>query len=172
MTTNVNVYQSKINTDNITGTSQDALVSWFGKWNNNIKLKKNYSFQLSANYQSKTNLPVNDNSGGRGGGPFGQAQSSAQGYIRSSWSADFAVKKSFLKNNAASVSLSINDIFRTRVQNQYSESPFFIQNYNRLNNPQTVRLNFTYRFGKMDMSLFKRQSNKSTGTQDAMQMAQ
>ncbi len=172
MTTNVNVYQSKINTDNITGTSQDALISWFGKWNNNIKLKKNYSFQLSANYQSKTNLPVSNNDGGRGGGPFGQAQSSAQGYIRSSWSVDFAVKKSFLKNNAASVSLSINDIFRTRVQDQYSESEYFIQNYNRLNNPQTVRLNFTYRFGKMDMSIFKRQNSKSSGTQDMMQMAQ
>ncbi len=174
MTTNVNVYQSKINTSNIANTTQqDAMVSWFGKLNNTFKLPKSFSIQLSADYQSKTNIPVNNNQGGPGrGGPFGQAQSSSQGYINSYWGADIAVRKSFLKNNAASVSVSMNDIFRTRTQDQYSVSPYFIQNYSRLNNPQMVRVNFTYHFGKMDMSLFKRQNNKASGTQDVMQMAQ
>jgi len=174
LTTNVNVYQSKINTSNIPGSaSQDALVSWFGKLNSNFKLPKSFSIQLSADYQSKTNLPVNNNQGGPGGGgPFGQAQSSSQGYIKSFWGTDIAVKKSFLKNNAASVSVSMNDIFRTRIQDQYSESPYFVQNYSRLNNPQIVRVNFTYHFGKMDVNLFKRQNTKATGAQDLMQMAQ
>ena len=174
ITTNVNVYNSKINTDNIVGsTPQNAIVSWFGKFNTNFKLPKSYTIQLSTDYQSKTNLPINNNQGGPGGGgPFGQAQSSSQGYIRSRWGTDIAVRKSFLKNNAASVSLSFSDIFRTRIQDQYSVSPYFIQDYSRLNNPQTVRVNFTYHFGKMDMSLFKRQNTKSTATQDAMQMGQ
>ena len=174
ITTNINVYNSKINTDNIANsTSQDALLSWFGKFNSNFKLPASFTIQLSADYQSKTNLPINNNQGGPGGGgPFGQAQSSSQGYIRSFWSTDIAVKKTFLKNNAASVSLSFSDVFRTRKQDQYSVSPYFIQDYSRLNNPQMLRLNFTYHFGKMDMSLFKRQNTKSTGTQDAMQMGQ
>jgi ferric enterobactin receptor len=174
LTTNANVYQSKINTSNIPGsTSQDALVSWFGKLNSNFKLPKSFSIQLSADYQSKTNLPINNNQGGPGGGgPFGQAQSSSQGYIKSFWGTDIALKKSFLKNNAASLSVSMNDIFRTRIQDQYSESPYFIQNYSRLNNPQIVRVNFTYHFGKMDVNLFKRQNNKANGAQDMMQMAQ
>ncbi|MGN6604601.1 MAG: outer membrane beta-barrel protein [Ginsengibacter sp.] len=174
LTTNVNVYQSKINTSNIAATaSQDAMLSWFGKLNSTFKLPASFSIQLSADYQSKTNLPVNNNQGGPGrGGPFGQAQSSSQGYINSYWGTDVAVRKSFLKNNAATVSVSMNDIFRTRTQDQYSESPYFIQNYSRLNNPQMVRVNFTYHFGKMDMSLFKRQNNKASGTQDVMQMAQ
>ena len=173
LTTNVNLYQSKINTSNIPGsTSQDALVSWFGKLNSNFKLPKSFSIQLSADYQSKTNLPINNSQGG-GGGPFGQAaQSSSQGYIRSFWGTDIAVKKSFLKNNAASLSVSMNDIFRTRIQDQYSVSPYFIQNYSRLNNPQIVRVNFTYHFGKMDVNLFKRQNMKANATQDMMQMAQ
>ena len=174
ITTNVNLYNSKINTDNIAGsTSQDAILSWFGKLNSNFKLPKSFTIQLSANYQSKTNLPINNNQGGfGGGGPFGQAQNSSQGYIRSFWSTDIAFRKSFLKNNAASVSLSFSDIFRTRIQDQYSVSPYFIQDYSRINNPQMVRLNLSYRFGKMDMSLFKRQNTKSTATQDAMQMGQ
>jgi hypothetical protein len=66
----------------------------------------------------------------------------------------------------------MNDIFRTRIQDQYSESPYFVQNYSRLNNPQIVRVNFTYHFGKMDVNLFKRQNTKATGAQDLMQMAQ
>jgi hypothetical protein len=100
-----------------------------------------------------------------------QAQSSSQGYVKPYWSVDLAVRKAFLKNQAASVSLSISDIFRTRANEQISQSEgIFYQDYYRLNNPQLIRLNFTYRFGKMDMSPFKRQNMKSTGTQDAMQM--
>lgn len=166
VTTNINVYNSKINTDNIAGaTSQDALWSWFGKLNNNFTLPHNFSIQLSGDYQSKTNLPVTSNTG-QPGPPMMQAQSSSQGYIRSFWGVDAAIKKNFLKDNKATVSLSISDIFRTRKQDQYSYSDFFVQNYYRLNNPQLVRLNFSYRFGKMDVSLFKR-TKQSSGLGDA-----
>ena len=170
LTTNINVYNSKINTANVPGAiPQDAIVSWFGKLNNNFKLSKTLSIQLSADYQSKTNLPVNNQQGFMGP-PGMQAQSSSQGYIKAFWGTDIAIKKSFMKNNAAAITLSFNDIFRTRANEQISTSPYFYQDYYRLNNPQMVRINFTYRFGKMDMSLFKRQNMKSTGTQDAMQM--
>lgn len=171
ISTNVNIYQSKINTDNITGGSQDALVSWFGKFNSNFKLPAKFSMQLSVLYQSKTNLPVNAGGGGFGGpGGFGQSQSSSQGYIRSFWGTDIAIKKSFLKNDAASISLSVNDIFKTRKTDQYSTSEYFIQNYLRLRDPQMFRLNFAYKFGKMDMSLFKRKVNSNTsGATEGMQ---
>ncbi|MDQ2862647.1 MAG: outer membrane beta-barrel family protein, partial [Bacteroidota bacterium] len=171
VTTNINVYNSKINTSNIpNAVSQDAMVSWFGKLNNDFKLKNNFIIQLSGNYQSKTNLPVSQNQGMMGP-PGMQAQSSSQGYIKSSWSVDIALRKAFLKNQAASVSLSMSDIFRTRANEQISSSPgIFYQDYYRLNNPQLLRLTFAYRFGKMDMSLFKRKDTKSSGTQDAMQM--
>jgi len=162
LTANINVYNSKINTDNINGTSQAAMWSWFGKINNNFKLPKNFTIQLSGDYQSKTNLPVNNNTG-QPGPPMMQAQSSSQGYIRPFWGVDAAFKKTFLKNNAASITLSISDIFKTRKQDQYSYSEYFVQNYYRLNNPQMIRLNFSYRFGKMDASLFKRQNMKSQG---------
>jgi ferric enterobactin receptor len=173
VTTNLNLYKSKINTDNIAGTSQDAMLSWFGKFNSTFKLPNNFSIQLSADYQSKTNLPVNNSQGGFGGpGGFGQAQSSSQGYIRPFWGMDLAFRKSFLKNNTATVSLSFSDMFRTRKQDQHSESIYFVQDYYRLNNPQMVRLNFSYRFGKMDISVLKRQNSKSSATSDAMQMGQ
>ncbi|MBS1575228.1 MAG: TonB-dependent receptor [Bacteroidetes bacterium] len=161
VTTNINFYNSKINTDNISGSSQDALWSVFGKLNNNFKLPKNYTIQLSVDYQSKTNLPINNSQGF--GPPMSQAQSSSQGYIRPFYGVDVAFKKTFLKNQAASVTLSFNDIFATRKNDQHSEGIGFVQDYYRLNNPQMIRLNFTYRFGKIDMSLFKRQNLKAQG---------
>ncbi len=166
---NLNLYKSKINTDNLNTPSQDALLSWFGKWNNNFKLPANFTIQLSANYQSKTNLPVNQNK--QMFGPPQSAQSSSQGYILPYWTTDVAIKKTFFKNQAGALTLSVNDIFKTGANEQISFANNFYQDYYRLNNPQLVRLNFSYRFGKMDISLFKRQNkNQGQGLQDASQM--
>jgi ferric enterobactin receptor len=184
MNANVNLYNSKINSENINGVSQDAIWSSFAKVNNTFKLPKNFRLQLSATYQSRTNLPVNDGGGGfggmggggsrggGGGGNFGSfSQSAAQGYIKSNYGVDFAVQKSFLKQNAASVTFNISDIFRTRRFAQYSESAFFIQNSYRLPDVPMMRLTFSFRFGQMDMSLFKRKNSRSEmeATQGAMQ---
>jgi len=168
---NVNIYNSYINTDNVSGTSQDAIWSWFGKINNTYKLPKNFKIQLSGTYQSKTNIPISQGGGFMGGGPMGGAQSAAQGYIHSNWGVDAALQKSFLKNNAASVTFNVSDIFRTRKYQQYSESAFYIQNNYRLNDVPMMRLTFSFRFGQMDMSLFKRKNIKgeSEGAQGAMQ---
>lgn len=169
ISTNLNVYNSKVNTDNVSTTSQSALWSWFGKFNSNFKLPSNFAIQFTSTYQSKTNLPINNNPG-MGGPPMMQSQSASQGYIRSSWGMDVAFKKSFLKNNAASVSVSINDILKTRTNSQYSSSDYFVQNYSRLRDPQMIRLNLSYRFGNMDASLFKRKSSK--GEQNASESIQ
>ena len=166
---NLNLYKSKINTENLDQPSQDALLSWFAKWNNNIRLPHNFSIQLSANYQSKTNLPVN--TGGQQFGPPQSGQSASQGYILPYWTADVAIKKTFFKNQAGALTLSMSDIFRTGASEQISFANNFYQDYYRLNNPQLIRLNFSYRFGKMDVSLFKRQNkNQGQGLQDASQM--
>ncbi len=163
---NLNAYNSHINTENLKQPSQPALWSWFGKFNSNFKLPSNFTVQLTAIYQSKTNLPVNQNSN-QFGPPGSNTQSSSQGYIKSFYGVDLAVKKTFLKNNAASVTVSMSDIFRTRWSDQYSQSAFFAQEYDRLKDPQLVRLVFTYRFGKMDLNLFKRKDMHTQGMGDA-----
>lgn len=163
---NINVYNSHINTTNLKQVSQDALWSWFGKFNSNFKLPANFTIQLTAIYQSKTNIPANQQPNQFG--PPGQTlQSAAQGYIKPFGGVDIAVKKSFLKNNAASITLSMSDIFRTRWSKQYSTSPFFAQEYDRLKDPQLFRAVFAYRFGKMDLNLFKRKNMNSQGMGDA-----
>ncbi|MGI8583089.1 MAG: TonB-dependent receptor domain-containing protein, partial [Chitinophagaceae bacterium] len=47
ITANVNLYNSKINGDNIQSSLESQQVSWFGKLNNSFKLPKNYSIQFT-----------------------------------------------------------------------------------------------------------------------------
>ena len=166
ISTNLNVYNSHINTDNLNQPSQPALWSWFGKFNSNFKLPANFTIQFTAIYQSKTNLPVNQNAN-QFGPPGSTTQSTSQGYIKSFYGMDLAIKKSFLKNNAASITVSMTDIFRTRWSDQYSQSKYFAQEFDRLKDPQLVRVVFSYRFGKMDLNLFKRKDMHAQGMGDA-----
>ena len=171
LTTNINVYNAYINTTNLNTSSQPALWSWFGKVNANFKLPWKLKMQVTAFYQSKSNLPVNQSSGNMGGpGGNGGVTNASQGYVSPFWAADAAISRSFLKNDAASVSISVSDIFRTRWSDQYSfQQNLFSQQNNRIRDPQLVKVNFTYRFGKMDVSLFKRKNMNTSGSQDAMQ---
>jgi outer membrane receptor protein involved in Fe transport len=168
MITNFNFYNSKINGSNIDPSLQSERLSYFVKWNNNFKLPANFSIQFSGDYQSKSVLPQSSGQGGgrgdRGGGGFGGggygggSQPTAQGYVNPNYGFDGAIKKEFLKNKAASLTLSVNDIFRTKKYSYYSESTYFSQTSTRRRDAQVFRLNFNYRFGKVDVSLFKRKN--------------
>ncbi|HTE09414.1 MAG TPA: outer membrane beta-barrel protein [Chitinophagaceae bacterium] len=181
MTTNINFYNATINATNITNAGNSTQrLSYFAKWNNNFKLPLNFSIQLSGDYQSKSVLPQSSGNGGGGGGRGGGGgggmfgggpQPSAQGYVNQNYGFDFAIKKEFLKSKAASFTLSVNDIFKTRKYSYYSYSTIVIQDYSRIRDQQIFRLNFNYRFGKLDVSLFKRKNMRSgmEGVQDAQQ---
>jgi outer membrane receptor protein involved in Fe transport len=180
-TANLNLYTSKVKISDPAQPQQDQFASWFGKLNNTFKLPKNFTLQISGDYQSKTILPPGgSNSGSRGfggmgggGGMFGTPTTS-QGYIRATYGVDAALKFEFLKNKQASLSLNVNDIFRTRRQDIHSESPYFVQDVFRRRDPQVFRLNFNWRFGKFDVALFKRKNMKNQGDQgmDNMNMGQ
>jgi outer membrane receptor protein involved in Fe transport len=166
---NLNLFESVIKVGQLTGGGTNSRFSWFGKINNNFKLPRNYSIQLSGDYQAKTILPSSRGGGGGGMMMFGGTTIGAQGYIRPNYGVDIAIKKEFLKNNAASLTLQVNDIFRTRLSSTHSESVYFMQDNERRRDPQVVRLNFNWRFGKIDVSLFKKKSMK--GEMDSMQNA-
>ncbi|MEI2756590.1 MAG: outer membrane beta-barrel family protein [Chitinophagaceae bacterium] len=166
LTANMNLFTSKINTGISGQPDQEQFASWFGKLNNTFKLFKNFTMQLSGEYQSKSILPPGGSGGGRGGGHgggwFGQA-SSSQGYVRSNYFVDAGFRYEFLKNRQASISLNINDILRTRRSDVHAESPYFTQDAFRRRDPQVLRLSLNWRFGKFDPNLFKRKNNKNQG---------
>ena len=156
LTSNLNVYQSKINVSTTGAVPQQALWSWFGKLNTNFRLPVGFTVQVSGLYQSKTNLPVNTNAN-QPGPPNNTSQSASQGFISSFYAVDLAVKKTLLSGKMA-LTLSANDIFRSRIQDQYTYSSYFTQDYSRIRDPQMLRLNLSYNFGKLDASLFKRKN--------------
>ena len=176
LTSNVNLYNSTINGKNLQSNLTNQQVSWFGKLNNTFKLPENYTIQLTGDYTSKTILPPGRGGGG-GGRMFGGGNlSTANGYTDPVYGFDIAIKKDFLKDKSASVSVSMNDFLKTRVYKVHSRSDFSpniysVQENERRRDPQIVRLNFNWRFGKFDVSLFKRKNLKADqeGLQNSLQ---
>ena len=175
LTSNVNLFTSKISLEDPAVQKQDQFASWFAKINNTFKASKKLSFQLSGSYQSKSILPPGGSGGsgggGRGGGHGGFGQtSSAQGYVRPAYYFDAGARYTFLKEDRGSLSLNINDIFRTRLSDVHSETAGYIQDVVRRRDAQIVRLNFSWRFGKLDASLFKRKNNKQADPNSGIDM--
>lgn len=158
-TINVNLYNSTLKAGALAGGADNSQLSMFGKINNSFTLPKNFSIQLSGDYQAKTIIPPSSGGGGMGR-MFGGSQIGAQGYIKPNYGVDIAIKKDFMKNKAASLTLQMNDIFRTKLYATHSESQYFVQDNERRRDPQILRLNFNYRFGKIDVSLFKKKNIK------------
>jgi len=166
----LNVYVPKTPTSAEQNISND-MWSWFGKTNNTFKVAKGWSVQLSGDYQAKTILPPGSGSGGGGrnfgggGGMMfgGGPQSTSQGYNYPRFGWDLAIRKDWTWKNgqSGSLTLGMNDIFRTQLFKSYSESVYFTQINERRRDPQVLRLNFSYRFGKFDASLFKRKNTKA-----------
>lgn len=174
--TSANVYYSKINGSNVIAGLENERTSWSGKMNHNFKFNKGWSVQISGEYQSKSALPVStSNSGsgssgssGGGGGRGGGQPTTTQGYINANYGVDMGLRKDIaIKKNTATISVNWSDIFRTRRYFVHSEAEGFVQDDWRRRDPQMVRVNFSYRFGKFDVSLFKRKNMR--GDQEGMQ---
>jgi hypothetical protein len=124
-----------------------------------IKLPKGFALQINGEYRSRASFtPATNNDPFQGGGP--PSQNTAQGYTKSYWFLDASIRKDIMKNQGT-LTLSASDIFKTRKFGSYTVTDFFTQETSRIMNPQLLRLNFSYRFGKMDMSLFNRKNNRT-----------
>lgn len=152
ITSNVNLYNSRVDGSNIEDDLVAEQFTWFIKENINITLPWDMRLQLTGEYQSPAAFsPSSGRFNWRG------VTNTAQGYRISYWYADAALSKR-LFNRKANLTVAISDIFATRIQGQISESDLFYQESESLGNPQLVRVNFSWNFGKPDMSLFKRKN--------------
>lgn len=171
---NANFYYSKINGTTELPDLENERNSFFIKINNTFRLGKGWTMQLSGDYNSRSILPVSSGRGGGGGGfggrgggfgggGFGGGQlSTTQGYIDANYFVDFGLRKEFKvkKKNTASISINWSDVFSTRQNIVFATDSNFDQYSWRRRDPTFVRLNFSYRFGKFDASLFKRKNNR------------
>ncbi|RAJ81812.1 outer membrane receptor for ferrienterochelin and colicin [Chitinophaga dinghuensis] len=176
ITTNVNLYQTDLQVNDGQHTFNNSGFSWLGKINSETKLPANFTLQVNATYQAPTvALPNSGNGGGgggRGGGGGGMMMipTSAQGTIKGFSMVDVAVRKDFLKNKAASVTLSVSDIFNTRQYELNQVTYAFAQDYIRKRESRIFKLNFSYRFGKFDSNLFKKKKQRPDSNDNQMDM--
>jgi len=104
--------------------------TWFGKVNTNLKLPKNFSFQVNANYESPKVI--------------------TQGNLKETYWVDLALRKNFWKNKATLV-INCSDVFKThRFITNYNLTAYS-QTINRVKETGIGNIQFTYRFGKQDM---------------------
>lgn len=175
LTTNVNLYNSVVEAGNVEANLRIEQFTWFLKENLLVRLPKNVNLQINASYQSRTAFGVEGggSGGGRGGsgggggrgsggsGWSGGTSNTAQGYTIPVWYVDWSLRKD-IWNRKGSISISMQDIFRSRKQGSVTGSTgLFTQETWRRRDPQFVRMNFSYRFGKMDVSLFRRKNTRS-----------
>jgi outer membrane receptor for ferrienterochelin and colicin len=161
ITTNINLFNSIINGNNISSNLQNEMFSWFAKMNLNLRLPKSFSLQISGDYRSKAALQTGGGGwGGHGGmGGWGGPSSSAQGYTGERYSIDIALKKD-IWNRKASFTFNVSDIFKTEKNITHTESPLFVQDSWRIRDQRFFRINFSYRFGKFDTSIFRRKNTR------------
>jgi outer membrane receptor protein involved in Fe transport len=160
LTSNLNLYNSVVNAENIESNLRNEQFSYFIKENLSLRLKNNFTVQFNGSYQSRTAFETGGGGGGRGGGPWAGPSSTAQGYTIPVWYVDFSIRKDFW-NRKASLTLNVQDIFRSRRTGSHSETEgLFVQDNWRRRDPQLARLNFSYRFGKFDVSLFRRKNTR------------
>jgi iron complex outermembrane recepter protein len=128
-TTNFNLYQTDINADNLSQGLSNSGFSWFAKLNSDMKVLNTYTLQLTGNYNAANVI--------------------AQGKVLASGGMDAAIKHDFLPHNAATLILSLSDVFNTQRSrvDTYAEGSFY---QDAINKPETrvLKLSFTYSFGK------------------------
>lgn len=168
LTSNINCYNSVLNASNVESNLKNEQFTYFIKENLSLKLPASFTFQANGSYQSRTAFDTGGGGGGfgggrggGGGGPYGGPSSTAQGYTIPVWYVDASIRKDFWKRTG-SLSLSIQDIFRSRKTGSHTASEgVFSQDTWRRRDAQLVRLTFSYRFGKFDVSLFKRKNTRT-----------
>lgn len=125
-----NFFQNRIDGANIDPSVSNEGFSWFSKLNTNYKITKQLSFQLMGNYES--------------------AKPEAQGRRQEVYWIDAALKANFLKNNKASLTLNVTDIFDTRKYTTNYNLPLYSQRIYRDRETQIATITFTYKFGKTE----------------------
>ncbi len=168
LNSNINLYNSIVDASNVEQKLKAEQFTYFIKENLTVRLPESFTLQVSGSYQSRTVFSIDGGGsgggggrggGGGGGGWHGGTSNTAQGYTIPVWFMDLSLRKDLWKRTA-SITLSMQDMLRTRRNGSHTEAISFVQDTWRRRDPQLVRLNFSYRFGKFDVSLFRRKNTR------------
>jgi outer membrane receptor protein involved in Fe transport len=137
----IDMQYRKVNTDeqrlSNSGFNWDAELTTNYRFGNATGLLKDLGLQLVGEYES--------------------AEVTVQGRNLPQYQVDFGLRKEFLKDRKAAFTFNINDIFNTQRFGSIFDTESFYQDSYRRRNVRSFRINFTYKFGKDDFRIFKRE---------------
>lgn len=121
--------------------------------------------KLTANYKIMTKNPANifNKVGMQLTGGYRSPRVLPQGKRLENFSADFAVKKDFLKNDKATFTFSVNDIFDSQRFGVIYDTDNFYQETYRRRSVRSFRVSLSYKFGDANFSLFKKNGGGGSG---------
>ena len=122
----------------------------------------NWSAKITANYKiitANTSSPFSK-LGFQFSGQFESPRVFPQGKRLRRYGADFAMKKDVFKGDKGSLTFSVNDVFNTQRWGTIYDTESFYQETYRRGDGRSFRLTFSYKFGKGDFTLFKRNNNE------------
>ncbi|MCB0845277.1 MAG: TonB-dependent receptor, partial [Bacteroidetes bacterium] len=99
LTSNVNLYNSRVDASNVQADLINEQFTWFVKENLNISLPANFKLQFTGQYQSKAAFTPSSGSGRFHG--WGGVTNTAQGYTLPYWFVDVALRKDLFKRKAS-----------------------------------------------------------------------
>ncbi len=129
-------------------------------FNWDAKLTINYRFLQSHGLLKKLSIQAL--------GEYESPEVTPQGKRLEMYVANIAFRKEFLKNNRGTLTFAVNDIFNTQRRGNVLDTEFYYQDSYFRRNVRNFRLTFTYKFGKADFSLFKRERGNGVDRDDDM----
>lgn len=164
LTSSVNAFKVYIEAKNIPQFGSVEKWSWNAKLNQTFIIPKGFMLQINAEYLAKTlTPPVNTSTSATsfGGGMYGSTQASVQGFIKPVYGLDISIKKDLLKKKNLSLILQFLDVLNSRRTRTYTNTHYFEQHNSLQRDPQFLRLNIAWRFGKPDALVLKRKNKKA-----------
>lgn len=120
------------------------------------------SKQFSGNFYAQNNFTLSKLISADAGLMFSTPQIEGAFKVKSMYNADAGLRYSF-PNKTGNLKLGVSDIFHSQKARIFSTLPGNVYNLEQYGNTTSVRLTFTYRFGKMTV---KSARNRSTGLDD------
>ncbi|WP_379087595.1 outer membrane beta-barrel family protein [Pedobacter sp. UC225_65] len=142
-TTNVNLYQSKIEGVPAFGIVENSGFSYNANLTNNFVLPFGITLQVKGDYRSREVM--------------------AQGIRKANYGVDAGAKYDF-KNRKASLSLNIRDVFATRKWEMTTTGTNSVVDFSRYMQRTMANLTFSYRFGKTDFNFKKTKKGDDQGS--------
>lgn len=127
-------------------------------FNFETKLILNYRVASRAKWLDKLSFQVT--------GEYESPDIEPQGKNKEQYVVDAGFRKDFLKDNKATLTFNINDVFNTRRFGSIYDTENFYQDSYRRWNVRSFRVTLSYRFGNANFSLFRRNGERRDDDND------